>query len=907
MTYIEWGGEIRVRLAGLRFDPAREAEIVDELSQHLDQRYDELRARGCADGEARRLAVDELDDLETLARHLRGLRLAHVPQAIAPGAPGCSLLTDVGHDLRYAARMIRTQPGFAATVILTLAIAIGSNTAIFSLVYAAVLRALPFPDPDRIVAVWAGRADAPGLTSIPPANADVADWRRHTNTFAHIAAFSPRLADLTDGDTAERVGAAAVTSEFFATIGVQPVLGRTLSPEEDTYGGPPVALIGYGLWQRRFGGDRTLVGRTITIGRDPRTIIGILPPDFDFPRGAEWSAALPFAGRTEVWLPMALRARDDGSGWSNWESRVERGLMVIGRVKPEVDRRHAQAEMDAFAADAAAAYPASHKGVTLTLVPLREQLAAHTSTSLLLLLLAVGLLLLIACVNVANLLLARGMVRQQETAIRAALGASRGRLIRQLLTECALLAGLATLLGLLVAKACIEGFLALNPVTYSRLNEAALDPAVLAFAAATSIITSAIFGTAPALHASRFDPRRTLHDSRGDSVGSSRVRSWLVGAEVALAVVLLTTAGLVARSLLNVLDVRPGFRSDSVLVFDVQIPLAHYRTESSQIAMFEQLIARVQALPSIRAAGAISFLPLAGGENRGSFVVEGAPPVTPGSEPRAQRRVVTSGYFTAMGIPFKAGRGFSDSDTLDRPRVTVINETLARQFFPSGDPVGQRIRAGGAWRTIVGVVGDVKSTSLERDVMPQVYMPFTQFAWGSMTVVAHTDSAPLSLVPAVRRAVKVLDPLLPLASVRTMDQVVSRAAAARRFNVAVLVFFAGTALLLTTIGIAGVVAFLVSRRRREIGIRLALGAARGDVVRLILWQGMTPVAAGCAAGLVATIATSRIVRSQLFGVSAGDPLTLGSIAAIVAGAALLACWLPARRATGVLPVAALRG
>jgi len=904
MTYIEWGGAIRARLAGLHFDPAREAEIVDELSQHLDQRYDELRARGCADGEARQLAVDELDDLETLARHLRGLRQAHVPQAIAPGAPGGSMLTDVGHDLRDAARMIRTQPGFAATAMLTLAIAIGSNTAIFSLVHAAVLRALPFPDPDRIVAVWAG---APGRTSIPPANADVADWRRHTSTFAHIAAFSPRRADLTDGDTEERVGAAAVTSGFFETLGVQPVLGRTLSPEEDTYGGPPVALIGYGLWQRRFGGDRTLVGRPITIGGDRRTIVGILPPDFDFPRGAEWAAVLPSAGRTEVWLPMALRARDDGSGWSNWESRVERGLMVIGRVKPDVDRRQAQAEMDAFAAHAAAAYPASHTGVTLTLVPLREQLAAHTSTSLLLLSLAVGLLLLIACVNVANLLLARGMGRQQETAIRMALGASRGRLIRQLLTECALLAGLATLFGLLVAKACIEGFLALNPATYSRLNEASLDPAVLAFAAATSLITSAIFGTVPALQASRLDPRRTLHDSRGDSIGPSRVRSWLVAVEVALAVVLLTTAGLVVRSLLHVLDVRPGFRSDSVLVFDVHIPLVQYRTESSQIAMFEQLIARVQALPSVRAAGAISFLPLAGGENRGSFIVEGAPPVTPGSEPRAQRRVVTSGYFAAMGIPFKAGRGFSDSDTLDRPRVTVVNETLARQFFPSGDAVGRRIRAGGAWRTIVGVAGDVKSASLERDVMPQVYMPFTQFAWGSMTVVAHTDSAPLSLVPAVRRAVKGLDPLVLLADVRTMDQVVSKAADARRFNVAVLVFFAGTALLLTTIGIAGVVAFLASRRRREIGIRLALGAARGDVVRLILWQGMRPVAAGCAAGLVATIATSRIIRSQLFGVSAGDPLTLGSIAAIVAGAALLACWLPARRATRVQPVAALRG
>jgi predicted permease len=905
----EWTEHLRPRLALLQLSGGREAEIIEELSQHLDQRYEELRAGGATDLEARHLAIEELLEPETLARHMRQLRQAHVSPPITPGAPTGFLLADLCQDLRHAARMLRKQPGFAAAAALTLALGIGANTAIFSLFNAAVLRALPFPEPDRLAVIWAdspGRK--PGSPFPPPANADVAEWRGHSASFARIAAFAARAADLAEGGDPERIGAAGVTAGFFETLGVTPVLGRTLAPDEEMHGGPPVALISHGLWQRRFGGDPALVGKSISINGDKRTIIGILPPDFDFPRGAEWPASSPFAGRTEVWLPLAFRAQDDGTGWSNWQSRNERSLIVIGRLKPGASLRQAQAEMDAFAARRAHDHPDTHKDSSVKLVPLREQMAGHSSKSLLILFAAVGLLLLIACVNVANLLLARGVARQQEMAVRAALGAARGRMIRLLLTESLLLAALASGLGLLVAEGCLRVFLILNPVTYSRLDAASLDPAALGFAAFIALVTSAVFGLVPSLQASRFDLRKSIHEGGrgGDGAGRERVRAWLVGTEVALALVLLTTAGLMVRSFLHLQAVQPGFRSDSVLVFNVQLPLARYPSGASQVMVFQQLAARLEALPAVHAAGAIGYLPLGGGGNWGSFTVEGEPPVRPGSEPKAERCFVTPGYFAAMGIPIRQGRVFTGRDTADQPLVVVINETLARQFFSSRDPLGKRLRAGGAWRTVVGVVSDAKSGSLERDAGPQLYLPHAQWPWAGMTVVLHTDGNPLALASIARSELKALDALLPAANMRTMEQVVSNAASSRRFNMALLAFFAVTALLLTVMGIYGVVAFLVSRRSREIGIRMALGARRADILRLVLRQGMTPVAIGTIGGLVGSLAASRLVASQLYGVSSLDPLTLTSMIALLVAAALLACWLPARRATKVHPTEALR-
>jgi putative ABC transport system permease protein len=699
-----------------------------------------------------------------------------------------------------------------------------------------------------------------------------------------------------------------VTAGFFETLGVTPLLGRTMALNEEMPGGPPVTLISYGLWQRRFGGDPALVGKSISINGGIHTVIGVLPPAFDFPRGAEWPAFFPFAGRTDVWLPLAFRAQDDGTGWSNWESRDERGLVVIGRMKHTTSLRQAQAEMDVFAAREAHDHPDTHKDTSLKLVPLCDQMAGHSYKSLLILFAAVTLLLLIACVNVANLFLARGVSRQQEMAVRAALGAGRARLIRALLTECLPVATLASGIGLLVAEVCLRTFLVLNPLTYSRLNDASLDLATLGFAASVALATTAVFGLTPALQATHFDLQQSLHDGTrgGDGAVRQRVRAWLVGTEAALAVVLLTTAGLMARSLLLVQSVEPGFRSDSVLVFDLQLPGSRYPSEASQVMFFRELIERLEGLPGVRAAGAISYLPLGGGENMGDFVVEGEPPVNPGNEPKAERRWVTPGYFAAMGILTQRGRVFTPRDTTDQPRVVVINETIARQVFGSGDPLGLRLRVGGAWRTIVGVVADVKSSSLESIVRPQLYLPHTQWPWAEMTVVVNCRQDPLELVAAARNELKALDALVPPANIRTMEQVMSRAASSRRFNTALLTFFAVSSLLLTVMGIYGVVSFLVSRRSKEIGIRMALGARRADVLRLVLEQGMKPVAFGAIVGLVASLAATRLVASQLYGVSPSDPLTLTSIVAVSVTAALLACCLPARRATKVRPTEALR-
>ena len=905
----DWTAHLHTRLAPLQLSESREQEIIEELSQHLDLRYEDLRADGATETEAYRLALEELCEPETLAQHMQALRQSHVPSPVTIATPTGFLLTDLWQDLRHAARMLRKQRGFSAAAVLTLALGIGAATAIFSLINAGLLRPLPFRESNRIAVIWdvnsGGRV---GLPLLPPANADVAAWRHHTESFASIAAFLPGTVDHAGGGDPERVGATSVTAGFFETLGVTPMLGRTLAADEEGFNRPPVALISYGLWQRRYGGDAALVGQGLSINGTRYTVIGILPPDFDFPRGAEWPAFFPFAGRTDIWLPLPFRARDDGSGWSHWESRNERSLVVIGRLKPGTSLRQAQAEMDAFATREALDHPDTHKDARLRVVPLRNQMAEHSYRSLLILFGAGVVLLLIACVNVANLVIARGVARQQEMAVRVALGAKRGRLIRAVLTECLLLAALASVTGLLVARACLTAFLVLNPLSQSRLDEASLDLAALGFAALSALVTTVVFGLVPALHTSRLDPRQSLLDSHrgGDGAIRQGVRSWLVSAEVALALTLLTTAGLMVQSFIRVQAVDPGFNSDSVLAFDLQVPGSRYPTEASQVMFFQQLTESLERLPRVRAAGAISYLPLGGGENMGGFVVEGEPPVQPGNEPRAERRWVTPGYFAAMSIPVRRGRVFTPRDMADQPRVVVVNETMASQFFSSGDPLGRRMRVGGAWRTIVGVVADVKSSSLESIVRPQVYLPHAQWPWAGMTVVVNTDGDAGTLVSAARSELKAIDAQVPPANMRTMEQVVSKAASSRRFNMALLVFFAVAALALTAIGIYGVGAFLVSRRRREIGIRITLGAQSIDVVRLVLQQALKPVAIGAIVGLLGSLAASRIVANQLYGVSGSDPLTLAGISALLGVAALLACWLPAYRATKVHPTETLR-
>jgi putative ABC transport system permease protein len=864
-------------------------EIDEELRFHIEQRTAENVAAGMAPEAAAREARKRFGNLQSVREECREKRGANFGEA-------------TWQDIRFGLRMLRKNPGFTAVAVLTLALGIGANTAIFSVVNAVLLVKLPYHEPERIAVLWSSNS---GNREFPPTNADVAAWRERTVSFAQVAAFTPQTADLAEQGDPERVGGAAVTREFFQTIGVEPFLGRTFTSAESSPGAANIGLISHNLWQRRFGADPGILGREIMVNGNSLTIIGIMPPGFDFPRGAEFPPLFAFANRTDIWIPIKWDV-------ANWQSRINRGLVVLGRLRPGVSLSQAKAELDAYAARQAKNSPNYHSGWTINLVSLPQQVAGKSRTALLLLFASAGLLLLIACVNVAHLLLARGVARERELATRVALGAGRARVVRQLLTESVLLSALGGCLGLLSAQWCIRLVLPLGPATLSRLDSVSLNATVLGYTLLIAFLTGVVFGLIPAFQISKVNLRDSLNAGGRGSESPTRhvVRDWLIAGEVALAVVLLLGAGLLVRSLLNIQAVDPGFEAASVLTFDVSLPPSRYANDTRRIAFNRQLVTRLEALPNALAAGAISFLPLGGGENYAMFGVEGTP-VTPGQEPVAQRRVVTPGYFAALGITVQSGRTFTERDDANQPAVVVINETMARHFFDQTPPVGRRLRLGPAnsndsWRTVVGVVRDVKSHTLEAEVLPQLYLPLEQWSRSDMSFVLKVEGDPLALVAAICAEAKALDPYLPLAKIRTMEQVVVTATSARRFNAVLMGFFGVTAMLLTLAGLYGVIAYLVQRRVREIGIRMALGAARSNILRLILAQGMKPVGMGCAIGLIASIALTRLMRTLLFGVSPTDPLTFALVAVLLTLVALLACCLPALRATKVDPMVALR-
>jgi len=900
----DWKPEIRRRLTNLKLEPTREAAIVEELAQHLADCYTELLAGGLTAAEAERQTRAELSGSELLAWELRRVERQITQEPIVLGTNRrANMIADLWQDLRFGARMLRKQPGFSLIAVLTLALGIGANTAIFSLIDAVLLQELPYREPGRVVVLWASN---PRASEAPLASADVAAWRAGTQSFAQVTAFMPQTADLTEQGEPERIGGTAVTPEFFQTIGIEPLLGRAFTPEESQPGAASVGLISHSLWQRRFGADPALLGKEIVVNGSKLTVIGILPPGFDFPRAGELPSLLPFASRTDIWVPLKLDARQ-------WSSRNERYLTTLARLKPGVSFSQAQAEMKIYAARQAQAFPDTHAGSSVSLAPLHQQMAGKSRTALRLLFAAVGLLLLIACVNVANLLLARGVARQRELAIRAALGAGRARIVRQVLAESLLLAVLGGALGLLFAAWCLRLVVLLSPANLPRLENVSLNATVLLFTLLIALLTGIVFGLLPALQMSKIDLRESLNEGgRGaESPLSHAVRNWLIAGEVALAVVLLVGAGLLVRSLLRVQAIDPGFKATSVLTFDLSLPGSRYADDSRRAAFYQTLFARLATLPGVRGAGAISYLPLGGGGNWGSFAIEGAPDL-PDQRYVTERRMVTPGYFAALNIGVQRGRDFTPEDDHSQAPVVVINETLARQYFGAADPVGRRLRLGrtntnNRWRTIVGVVRDVKSDTLEAETGPQTYLPLTQWAHShTMSIVVQVEGDPLALVSAVRAETKALDPYLPLANVRTLAQVRTAATSARRFNVILLGLFAGTALLLMVVGLYSVIAYLVGRRVREIGIRLALGAGQSAILRLILTQGMRPVIVGGVIGLLGALALTRWMQSLLFGVSATDPLTFTLIPLLLASVALLACWIPARRATKVDPMAALR-
>ncbi len=799
-------------------------------------------------------------------------------------------------DLRYGLRMLYQNRGFTSVALLALALGIGANSAIFSVVNSVLLRPLPYRDPQRLIVIWENYQQRGGPEREWASPADFRDFRDQAQSFEHIAALLGWGPTLTGQDEPEDLQGAAVSHDTFAMLGVEPALGRSFRPDEDQAGAERVAVLSHNLWQRRFGSDPAIVGKNLTLGGESYTVIGVMPRGFSF----------PILKDTEIWRPItpALAAIPG----------CDRGcviLRVIAKLNPGVTLEAARAEMTALTSRLAEQYPESNKGVGAALVPLHEQLVGDVRPAMLVLLGAVGLVLLIACANVANLLLARAAARENEVAIRAALGASRSRLIRQHLTESLVLAVIGGAVGLLLAFWIVDLLVSFAPRGTPRLDEIAIDPFVLAFTCGVTLFTGLVFGLAPALLSSRTNFNSALKEGGRDTSATSRgarVRSALVVSEVALALMLLVGAALLIKSFVNLQRVDPGFNPKDVVRVDVGLPRTRYPERNQSATFYKQLLDRVAALPGVQSAGAVSSLPLSGGGTDSDFGIEGRPPAEPGQNPVAWYSSVTPGYFRAMGIRLLRGREFTEADNADAPKIVLISETMARRYFSEEDPVGKRLVFGGAsdLREIVGVISDVKFFGLNLDARPSMYFPHQQNPARGMSLVVRTQGNPLTLATAIRGQVSALDRDLAVSNVMTMEQLVGVSLAEPRFVLLLLGAFAAVAMLLSAIGVYGVVSYSVTQRSHEIGVRMALGAQMSDVLKLVVGQGMTLVLGGVGLGLIAAFALSRVMESLLFGVSATDGTTFAATSVILAGVALGACFVPARRATKVDPMVALR-
>ena len=795
-------------------------------------------------------------------------------------------------DLRYGVRMLWKAPGFTSIAVFALALGVGANTAIFSVVNAVVLRPLPFPDAERLV--WFdGAHPARGVTESSLSMPDYLDWRKQADAFENTTAFVEGSAILSGEDAEpERVPRGVVTASFFPTVGVSPMLGRALAPEDELSGSELVAVLSYGLWQRRFGANPNVVGSKLTLSGRTVTIVGVMPAGFDYP------------ARAQVWSPLKTGGDD--------EKRDNRYLSVLARLKPTATLAAAQAQIDTLSGRLGQQYPETNGGWTARLTGLQERMTSGVRTSLLLLFGAVGFVLLIACANVANLLLARATARRKEIALRTALGAGRLRIIRQLLTESLLLACLGGAAGLILSLFLTDLLVAISPADVPRLDEIRLDARVLGFTVGVVSLVGLLFGLAPAVQASKTDLNEALKEGgRSSTEGRNRLRSLLVVSEVALSLLLLVGAGLLIKSFVLLRDVHPGFDTRNVLTMRISLPAARYAEPKQQANFYRELMERTSALPGVEAAGATLSLPL-GGSNFSvgrSFIREGRPLVTEESQD-TDYFVATPDYFKAMRIPLKTGRTFTERDTAETPPVVVVNESLARRIFPGEDPIGKRLTV---WRDekfareIVGIVSDVKSGRLDAEVNSQIYVPHAQDAgWGGLSLAVRTKGEAEALSAGVRGAVLAIDKNLPVYDIKTMDDVLSASVANNRLVMLLFSVFALFALLLATVGIYGVMAYSVAQRTHEIGIRMALGAQAPDVLRLIVGQGMMLALIGVGVGLFGAFALTRVMASQLYGVSATDPLTFAIVALMLAIVALAACYIPARRAMRVDPMVALR-
>jgi predicted permease len=894
----DWKEEVRNRLSRSGLTPEREAEIVEELSQHLEDRYEQSLASGATEEAARRAALQELKEGDLLGREVRRAERPAARETLTPGSPARrSMFKDIWQDLRYGLRALRKRPGFTAVAVITLALGIGANTAIFSVVNTILLRPLPYKDPDRLVMVWED-ATKHGYPRDTPAAANFVDWREQNKVFEGMAAVADQSFNLTGVGDPERLDGKRVSANLFGLLGVEPVLGRGFLPEEDAPGAGRVAVLSHGLWQRRFGADPAVVGRALDLNGQSYTVVGVMPPAFQFP-----------SPDVQLWVPIAFTQQQAASRGNHY-------LQVVARLKPGVGVEQAQAEMSTIASRLQQQYPEQNTDLGAAVVPLHEQVVGDIRPALLILLGAVGFVLLVACANVANLLLARAAARQKEIALRVALGASRARLVRQFLTESLLLAALGGVVGLLLALWGVNLLKAFVPDSISQVKAIAVDVKVLGFTLLVSLFTGFVFGLAPATQASNFNLSETLKEGGRDAISSGRgkrIRSALVVAEVAVSLVLLVGAGLLINSFLRLRSVEPGFRADNLLTMGVVLPAQKYPDHARRAAFYDELLRRVEAVPGVKSAAVTNWIPLVKQGDSTSITVEGRPAPEPGKELIAVTRVVSPDYFKTMGIQLSRGRAFDASqDRADSPGAVVVSETAARRYWPGEDAVGKRLSIGNPenpddWLTVVGVANDVRQFQLDADPKPQMYLTYAQAGFFvPRNLVVSTSVEPLSVAVAVRNAVWGIDRDQPVSNVRTMEDVLSDSIARQRFSMLLLGIFAAVALLLAAVGLYGVMTYAVAQRTREIGVRMALGAQAGDVLKLVVAHGLKLALAGVALGLVAAFVLTRLMSSLLFGVSPTDPATLATISLVLVAVALLASYIPARRATKVDPLIALR-
>ena len=873
-----------------------DADVDDELQFHLDMRARDYEARGLTTRDARDAAAERFGDVHGIGGALRAhdRRRERERQRI-------EYMSDLSNDLHYGLRAFVRAPAFTAVALLTIALGIGATTAIFSVVNAVILRPLPYPEADRIIQVWMDNRRM-GLEEDVHSWPNYADLRDQNRVFSHMAAYATGGYNITGGCREgecepRRVAALFSTSDLFDVLRVAPAMGRGFTTQETVPGSDAVVIISHGIWTGLFGADRNILGRTVRLNGRERTVIGVLPPGFAFPNRD-----------TDVWVPLAL---DEDAK----QVRGSFSFSSVARLKPGIEFSRAVSDLTTIAARLEQQYPDVNREYGVHLVPLPEQVVGRTlRTSLWVMLAAVGAVLLIACANVANLMLSRAAVREREISVRVALGAGRTRLIRQLLTESVLLSVVGAALGIGLTWGGLRVLTSLAPADIPRLDQVGIDLRVLGVALGLAVLTGVAFGLVPALQSSRAAVGNALREGiRGGTSGrrAQRLRRTLVAVQIALVVVLLTGAGLLIRSFVHLQRVDLGFRPDNLLTMRLSLPGAKYQTPESRVGFFDALLERTRRIPGVQDAGLIEDIFLSATPTSTSFTIEGREMTLEERSVEVPLDAVSSDYFKVMGIPLREGRTFTAADNPTAPQVVIINENMARRFWPNESAVGKRFKYGGQdsqapWMTVVGVVGDMRRTGFDAPVRYETFRPHTQRAVGFLTLVVRTAADPLRVMPAVRTELKAIDPEQPVYEIASMDQMLGSMVAQRRFSMALLATFASLALVLGVVGVYGVTSYLVAQRTREVGVRLALGAQPGQVVRMVVRQGMVVAAAGLAAGLGGAVAAGRLMTGLLYGVSPHDLWTLAGVTALIAVATLVANWVPALRAAHVDPLTALR-